>query len=92
MHRTPWLRCYLSVLLFACLLVSGLLMVVLVLSVAANVELELGLKSPSLAAQFFVLLRPVNLDHGQFWVLIKFQFQVYRFNFSVFLGFSLQFL
>ena len=64
-------------------------MVVLVLSlVAANVELELGLKSPSPATQFFVLLRPVNLGYGQFWVLIKFQFQVFTFNFSVFLGFS----
>jgi len=41
------------------------------------------------AALFLVLFRPVNLGHGQYWVLIKFQFQVFRFNFSIFLSLSI---
>jgi len=38
-------------------------------------------------AMFLDLFRPINFGYGQLWVLIKFQFQVFRFNCSVCLGF-----
>ena len=69
-------------------------MVVLVIFlVAIKVELKLGLKNPlpccSVSCSALGLF---DLGCRQFWVLIKFQFQVFRFNFSVFFVFHSSFL